>query len=147
MVAIIAIAIIMLISACGKNSAADETKPEKETIKLTGGELGDYGRIVKLNEKSDSPVDKFLYKIPAGNYKVTTDFNKVVVLYIVKDEVQNTGSGNYPEELAYVGDGYKLSADKKNIKNGIAAGEAEITVGEDESILLVNTATIFLEKN
>ena len=36
------------------------------TYKITGRELGDYGRSITLNESTDGPEVVFLHKIPAG---------------------------------------------------------------------------------
>lgn len=137
-VAFIAIALFVL-SACGsaadKNSASQADLPEG-VIAISGEKPGEYGRLVTLNAGSDMPAEMYFYKIPAGNYKVTTDFNKEASVNIVKDEVNNTGSGMYPEELVYVGESYKFTAGE----------EVQITIGEDESILLGGSETVFFEK-
>lgn len=140
MIAIIAIALFVLISACGnsvaeKNSASQADLSEG-VIAISSEKPGEYGRLVTLNANSDMPAEMYFYKVPAGNYKVTTDFKKEASINIVKDEVKNTGSGMYPEELVYVGETYKLTAGE----------EIRITIGEDESILLGCAETVFLEK-
>lgn len=140
MIAIIAIALFVLISACGnsvaeKNSASQADLSEG-VIAISSEKPGEYGRLVTLNANSDMHAEMCFYKVPAGNYKVTTDFKKEASINIVKDEVKNTGSGMYPEELVYVGETYKLTAGE----------EIRITIGEDESILLGCAETVFLEK-
>ena len=127
-------------------SPASITSPAKEVLKLTGEKLGEYGRVVILNANSDLPTEKYLYKVPAGKYKITTDFAKAAAVYIVKDEIQYTGSEKYPQELAYIGKGQNLTAGEELVKKGLATKEIIVTIGEDESILLVGEYNIFLEK-
>jgi len=120
------------------------TESEDSQIKytLTGEQLGEYGKKVVLNENSDMPVTKYLYKLPEGTYNVTTTFEKVASFYIVKDETINTGVGEYPEELNYVGEVYLLT----NGNNNNAKKNVEISVKSDESILIVGTNTFTFEK-
>lgn len=128
------------------HNPASAPSPAKEIIKLTGEELGEYGRIVILNVNSDLPAEKYLYKVPAGKYRVTTDAAKAATVYIVKDEVQYTGSEKYPQELAYIGKGQIVTAGEELVKKGLASKEIIVTIAEDESILLVGKYNIFLEK-
>ncbi len=111
----------------------EETEVKADYV-LTADETGEYGRIVTLNANTDMPVDKYLYKIPAGNYKVTTDHKKLAAFSIVKDEI-GTEDTDYPEVLQYVGDTaqYLLTAGDDDF-NGTAKQEVVITIGEDESI-------------
>lgn len=119
----------------GQNN--EETLEESADYVLTADETGEYGRIVTLNANTDMPVDKYLYKIPAGKYKVTTDHKKLAGFSIVKDEI-GTEDTDYPEVLQYVETedgtaGYQLTAGDDDF-NGHAKQEVFITIGEDESI-------------
>lgn len=116
------------------NQSTNEVKEEVYTIK--NGELGDYGKEVILNKDTDLPAKKYLYKLPSGNYKVTTTNEKYSTFWIVKDEVVRTGTSDYPEELNYVSEQYMLTA-SDNLLNGQATNTASITLNNDESILLI----------
>ena len=73
--------IILIEADVGVNLALriiEETLEERADYVLTADETGEYGRIVTLNANTDMPVDKYLYKIPAGKYKVTTDHKKLI---------------------------------------------------------------------
>ena len=122
-----------------------ETTTEKQITEsdadyiITAGDVGKYGKIVTLNANTDMPVDKYLYKIPAGNYKVTTDYKKLAGFNIVKDEITiEPDNSDYPETLDYVdidedGNGYQLTAGNNDF-NGHAKKEVYITLNDDESI-------------
>ena len=125
----------------------EETSEESADYILTADETGEYGRIVTLNANTDMPDDKYLYKIPAGKYKVTTDCKKMAVFSIVKDEI-GTEDTDYPEVLQYVEmeDGnsvYQLTVGDDDF-NGHAKQEVYITIGEDESVYITggNTTTV-----
>lgn len=119
---------------------------EKEVYTIKGEEIGEYGREVVLNANTDMPVTKYLYKLPAGTYIVTTDFEKMVSFYIVKDKTTTEEDNTeYPEVLDYVSEAYMLT-NGDNDFNGHASKSVEITLGEDESISLVGTNTLILEK-
>ena len=126
-----------------QNEIVNETT---ETIILTGEQLGEYGREVILNKDTDMPVTKYLYKVPAGTYKVTTNNDKVSSFYVVKDEItideENT---EYPETLNYVSPGYLLTNSDTGYEK-IATKDVTITLNEDESIQIVDKDTIILEK-
>ena len=115
-----------------------------KTYTLTGEQLGEYGREVVLNKDTDMPVTKYLYKIPSGTYKVTTDNQKVTSFYVVKDDITiEEDNTEYPETLNYVSPGYLIT----NGDTGkIATKDATITVNDDESIQIVDKDTIILEK-
>ena len=117
---------------------------QTKTYTLTGEQLGEYGREVILNKDTDMPVTKYLYKLPSGTYKVTTNNEKVSSFYIVKDEL-GTEESEYPEILQYVSDAYMLTTGFNDL-NGRAQKEVEITLNEDESIQIIGTDTIILEK-
>ena len=107
----------------------------KEIYTLKGGELGKYGKKVTLNANTDMPVDKFLYKIPAGKYKVTTDNNKTTSFFIVKDDIVQNKDEKYSEELNIV-ESYLISS----------SDNIEIELKSDESIQIVDNDSIILEK-
>ena len=58
------------------------TNTNEQAVKytITGETLGQYGKEITLNKDSDMPVKKYLYKLPAGTYKVTTTFDKMATL-------------------------------------------------------------------
>lgn len=93
------------------------------------------------------PVEKRLYKLPAGKYRVTTTNEKLSSFYIVKDETGiEEGNTEYPETLVYVSEGYLLTCGDNNY-NGTAQKEVTIEIASDESILLpTDTDTITVEE-
>ena len=106
---------------------------DNKTYTLTGGTLGEYGKKITLNKDTDTPVDKYIYKIPQGAYTVTTDNDKKTSFFIVKDDLNVNKDEKYPEELNYV-HSYLLTKNEK----------IEITLKEDESIQIVGKDTIIL---
>jgi len=127
--------------------ASNSQQQEKpETYAITGEVLGEYGREVTLNKNSDMPVKKYLYKLPAGTYKVTTTYDKMANFFIVKDKIGvEAGNTDYPEVLDYVGNAYMLTAGDDDF-NGKAKKEVVITLGEDESVQITGTEKLILEK-
>ncbi len=111
------------------------TETSKETYTLKGGEIGEYGKKVTLNANTDMPVDKYLYKLPAGKYKVTTDNKKTTSFFIVKDNITKNQNEKYPEELNIV-QSY-LITNSDNI---------EIELKNDESIQIIDNDSITLTK-
>lgn len=119
------------------------TTTTQQTYTLTGEILGQYGKKVTLNANTDMPVDKYLYKIPAGKYKATTTKKKVASFYIVKDKIKiDKDNDDYPECLDYVGSNYSLTAGNDETLEKIAVKETEIELKEDESIYVINNDTI-----
>ena len=117
-----------------------------EKYVLTGEELGEYGREVILNADTDMPTSKYLYKLPAGNYIVTTTNEKFSSFYIVKDNITTEDNPEYPEILQYVSNnGYLLTAGEDDL-NGNAAKSVTVTLLTDESFQLVGTDTFIFEK-
>lgn len=142
---VVVILVLGLPGACSTESA-DESAGDPESQKqeqeaapvvytITGGETGEYGRVVTLNKDTDLPVDKYLYKLPAGTYKVTTTNEKMASFFIVKDEITiEEGNTDYPEILDYVSTtGYQLTAGEDDF-NGHAKKEVVVTIAEDESV-------------
>lgn len=126
------------------NNSQQQEKPE--TYAITGEVLGEYGREVTLNKNSDMPVKKYLYKLPAGTYKVTTTYDKLANFFIVKDKIGvEAGNTDYPEALDYVGNAYMLTAGDDDF-NGKAKKEVVITLGADESVQITGTEKLILEK-
>ena len=115
------------------------------TYTLIGENLGTFGKIITLNANSDMPVTKYLYKLPEGNYIVTTTYDKMASFFIVKDKIVNNGDEKYPEELDYVGEGYLLTNGDDDF-NGRAKKSVEISIAIDESISLVGKETFTFEK-
>lgn len=117
-----------------------------ETYTIVGEEIGEYGKKVVLNANTDMPAEKYLYKLPAGTYIVTTSFEKLANFYIVKDETTTEeGNNEYPEILDYVSEAYMLT-NGENDFNGKASKSVEITLGEDESIQVIGTPTLVFSK-
>ena len=84
------------------------SKKETKVYELEGEVLGEYGKEIVLNANTDAPAKKYLYKIPAGTYTVTTDNLKITGFYIVKDTI-TTEDSEYPEILNYVSEQYSLT--------------------------------------
>ncbi len=128
------------------NSNQESTINEAVTYRLVGEELGEYGKMVILNENTDLPVEKYLYKLPAGTYTVTTTNEKMASFFIVKDEIgideENT---DYPEILQYVGQGYLLTAGE-NDYNGNAKKNVTVTLADDECFQLIGKDVFLFEK-
>lgn len=102
--------------------------------RITGGETGEYGRKVTLNANSDMPNDKYLYKLPAGTYAITTTA-KGTQISVVKDSTTMEGE---IEVLDYVGEPIVLFKDDTG----------ELTVAEDESFTVPEGDYIkFVRKN
>ena len=115
-------------------------EPAENLYCIIGEETGLYGSVVTLGANTDMPVDKYLYKIPAGKYKVTTTFKKLANFSIVKDVLDSNA-----DELQYVGSPYSMTAGNDDF-NGHAKKELEITISDDESICVVgNNEFLFLE--
>lgn len=143
----IAFIVLGLIGWLGSGTEEPSTTSETETpaaesieeaavvYTITGGETGEYGKIVTLNKDTDMPVEKYLYKLPAGTYKVTTTDEKMASFFIVKDEIIiDEDNVDYPENLDYVStDGYLMTAGDDDF-NGKAKKEVVVTIAEDESI-------------
>lgn len=133
---------IFIITGCNVEDTSTTTNNEtstevqKETYTIKSGDLGEYGKEVILNKNTDAPSKKYLYKLPSGSYEVTTTNEKYSTFWIVKDEVVRTGTPNYPEELSYVSEQYMLTA-SDNLLNGQASNKVDITLNDDESILLI----------
>lgn len=135
------------------DNASEDPESQKQgqqadptTYTLTGGEVGEYGKVVTLNKDTDLPVDKYLYKLPAGTYKVTTTNEKMASFFIVKDETTiEEGSTDYPEILDYVSaTGYQLTAGEDDF-NGHAKKEVVVTLAEDESVSILNGDVLIFE--
>ncbi len=112
-----------------------EATTEDVKIILQSTVTGEYGRKLTLNANTDMPVDKYLYKVPAGKYSATTTFEKMASFYIVKDEIALTGSSEYPEEFQIVSDVYMLTAGDNDF-NGTAKKEIVFEIAEDENIVI-----------
>ncbi|MBQ9041792.1 MAG: hypothetical protein IJ111_03165 [Eggerthellaceae bacterium] len=122
-------------SASSSSSGSSETAIAAK-YELSGAELGKYGTAVVLNKDTDMPVEKRLYKLPAGKYTVTTTNDKLSSFFIVKDEVGiEEGNEVYPETLQYVGEEHLLTAGTNDF-GGHAKKEVTIEIAADESILL-----------
>ena len=119
--------------------SSEEYTEDNADIVLVAGELGEYGRVITLNADTDMPDDRYLYKIPAGKYKVITTWSKMTSFGIVNDNNEKAidPDTNY-EYMPHVGDDYSLTAGEDDF-NGHAEKEVVITLGEDESIWLPYT--------
>lgn len=116
-----------------------------KTFTLIGEELGDYGKKIVLNEKTDMPAEKYLYKLPAGKYTVSTKSEKVASFFVVKDDVgTEEGNNDYPEVLQYVGEGYRLTSGDNDF-NGTVKKNVTVSLKEDESFLLIGKDTFTFE--
>lgn len=127
-----------------ENDKNDNRETVQQTYIIQSGELGEYGKEIILNKNTDLPAKKYLYKLPSGKYTVTTKNEKYSTFWIVKDEVVNTGTENYPEELSYVGNQHMLTAGD-NLLNGTATKEDIVTINDDESILLIQGDLTFIK--
>ena len=125
----------------------NDTRVFTATYVLEGGKTGDYGRIVTLNKDSDMPVDKYLYKVPAGKYVASTTNAKMSAFSIVKDAIAiDEDNGQYPEYLELVGQGQYLLTAGDNDFNGHATKQVEVQIAEDESISIPGDEDIILKK-
>lgn len=110
------------------------TNADSDSFILKSGVEGDYGKTITLNASTDMPVNKILYKLPAGKYKVTSNTQRSV-FSIVKDEITiEEGNNDYPETLDYVSDQYLLTNSASNDFNGTCELDVTIELKEDESI-------------
>lgn len=136
----------------GKQDASSSVNSSKEETALasyviTGQTAGEYGKEVVLNANSDTSTSKYLYKLPSGKYKVTTTYEKMASFFIVKDQIKiDSDNKDYPETLDYVeGKSYLLTAGKDDF-NGKAKKEVEVTIGEDESVQIVDSPQLTFKK-
>lgn len=113
----------------------EETNNSEISYTLTGETLGEYGKKITLNKDTDMPVEKYLYKLPAGSYVITTSEDKTVAFNIVKDKIITNKDEKYPEELDYVENNLIKQNEKKTI-----------TLKDDESIQIIGKSTIKIEK-
>lgn len=124
-----------------------ETEPTIEvfeTYTLNSSELGEFGRLVTLNATTDMPVDRYLYKLPAGQYRVHITSYYPSSFRVVKDDITiEEGNDEYPEVLDYVqleeynnGDCFMLIGTNGNDLNGNAVDEVIFNLNEDESVCL-----------
>ena len=119
---------------------------EEQHDVFTADRLKQYLRTVVLNENTDLPTEKYLYKLPAGTYIVTTTNEKFTVFFVVKDEIGTEDNPEYPEILQYVSGGYQLTAGDNDL-NGSAKKSVTVTLREDESFQVVdNDTSIVFEK-
>lgn len=165
-----AVLMTMCLTACGDSSSKPSNKSKstttttqknetssiettttapKESKKyaLKGGELGDFGKEVVLNKNTDMPTTKYLYKLPAGNYKATTELTSVAAFSIVKDAIGvDNNNPQYPEVLQYSGEvsQYRITAGDNDF-NGTVKKEYTITLSADESILIMENDQITFE--
>lgn len=121
----------------------EDTKKEIELIKLDV--RSPYRTVKTLNKDTDLPNDEILYKLPEGKYKLTTDFEKIVTLAVVKEEINEIG-GDYPEELIYVSDMMQISAKPEDFKKGFASKEVVIEIKNGELLSIPSDNTVFAEK-
>jgi hypothetical protein len=108
---------------------------DKIVYNLKGEELGEYGKKITLNANTDLPVDKYLYKIPVGKYKVTTTNQKMTSFFIVKDDIVKNKDEKYSEELNIV-ESYLINN----------SDDIEIELKSDESIQIIDNDSITLTK-
>lgn len=118
-------------------------EPVKEVLKLDV--RSPYRKVKTLNKNTDMPNDEILYKLPEGKYKLTTDFEKIVTLAVVKEEINEIG-GDYPEELIYVSDMMQISAKPEDFKKGFASKEVVIEIKNGELLSIPSDNTVFAEK-
>lgn len=124
-VAVLFLGAILPKSDTTPSGQSSESEQIGKTYEITGGVIGDYGRKVTLNANTDMPIDRYLQKIPAGTYKVSTDQKVTTYVGIVKDATAMTGNERYPEELQYI------------VTQKFEPGETfELTLAEDESFLI-----------
>lgn len=145
----------LLIGIFGGNKTDKPTDAEQNTTTVatdeqhdvfTGDRLKPYLRTVVLNENTDLPAEKYLYKLPAGTYIVTTTNEKVTGFFVVKDEIGTEDNPEYPEILQYVSGGYRLTAGDNDM-NGTVEKSVTVTLREDESFQVVdNDTSIVFEK-
>lgn len=123
---------------------AEETE-EVESVVYVLDSNSEFRKVITLNPDTDMPVEKVLYKVPAGKYKATTDFEKVATLGVVKDEL-NQIEGDYPDEFNYVTEMFNITGKPEDFNEKLAKAEVVIEVGADESISVPNDNTIKLEE-
>lgn len=127
------------------NIATTDSDKKETTYTIIGEKTGKYGKIITLNKDTDMPVDKYLYKLPAGKYKVTTNDTTMASVFVVKDETGiEEDNTDYPEILQYVSEGYNLMVGDD--LNGHASDSCEISISKDESFQVVGTSKLTFTK-
>lgn len=127
------------------NTITNEVVEQKEVYTIESEEIGQYGKKIILNEKTDLPTTKYLYKLPSGTYKITTTTNETIGICIVKDEIMIEES-NYPESLNYVGEQAIISGNSNRIGKANITDSVELTINEDESFSLIGKGSVIFEK-
>lgn len=148
-IVVILIGVISALSSGNKKSDSasnNDNQRKAVTYTITGEVPGEYGQEVTLNKDSDMPNKEYLYKLPAGSYKVTTTSENVANFFVVKDEIKIVSTNDkYPEELDYTGKGYHLTSKDEKVF-GKTKKEILTSLGADESVQIVGTDVLIFEK-
>lgn len=77
----------------------DSEASTADTITLTAGELGDYGKEIVMNEGTDSPENLVVYYIPAGDYTVKNVGEHPTTVYVYEGfkRDESTGYDDYTD--------------------------------------------------
>lgn len=126
------------------SSIIEENDTISNVYTIQGEQLGEFGKKITLNSNTDMPVDKYLYKLPAGDYAITTTSENTVSISVVKDELTYENS-EYPEVLNYVSTPENISGNKERIGIANIKDCIEIHLNEDESICVNGIGEITLK--
>ena len=73
-------------------------KQKNEIIRITANETGEYGEVITFNEGTENEDKNYIYKLPSGKYKVTTDYSKVGNIFLLEADPVNEET----QELNYI---------------------------------------------
>lgn len=95
---LIVMAVLFVIGTLGPK------KEKNEIITITANETGEYGKVITFNEGSENEDKNYIYKLPTGTYKVTTDYNKVGNIFLLEADPVNEEAQelNYRNSESYM---------------------------------------------
>lgn len=110
-------------------------KQKNEIIRITANETGEYGEVITFNEGSENEDKNYIYKLPSGKYKVTTNYSKVGNIFLLEADPVNEET----QELNYASaESYKITNNPEMFE-GIPS---ELTLTIDDEYIQIN----FMEK-
>ena len=92
------------------DTTAEQTEEAKETITLTAGEIGDYGKEIVMNEGTDMPENLIVYYVPAGDYTVKNVGKNMTQVSVYEGFARDESTGY--DDYTNVGDTPTIDVDQ-----------------------------------
>lgn len=134
----------------GNSTIVETPKDNNEEVKsgsqiiIESGEYGKYGERIVLGAKTEFPDTRFVYKLPAGDYKVENGSDETIAsIAIVKDKLVPYEDNPEIDTFERVGDKitYSLATEDFDM-NGQAKKSYILSLAEDEKFLIYNGSKI-----